>query len=247
MSAFDIVRHPRARTLKLAFDPVTGRARLTLPRRAALGPALAWAQGKEGWIAAQRARLPQARPFAPGAVLPVADEPLTIDWTAGSRRTVRREKGRLSVEGAPETLPRRIETWLRREALDLLSRETAEFAALAGVAVSKVAVGDPKGRWGSCASSGVIRYSWRLLLAPGFVRRATWRMRWRIGCTCTTGLPFTRLPRNCLARIPAPRATGSSSTAQAFTGSAARRAEGRGGCRGAACGGGPAAARVRRG
>jgi predicted metal-dependent hydrolase len=36
-----------------------------------------------------------------------------------------------------------------------------------------VSIGDPKGRWGSCASSGAIRYSWRLILTPGFVRRAT--------------------------------------------------------------------------
>jgi len=36
-----------------------------------------------------------------------------------------------------------------------------------------VTIGDPKGRWGSCASSGAIRYSWRLILAPGWVRRAT--------------------------------------------------------------------------
>ena len=36
-----------------------------------------------------------------------------------------------------------------------------------------VAIGDPRGRWGSCASSGAIRYSWRLILAPRFVRRAT--------------------------------------------------------------------------
>ena len=28
-------------------------------------------------------------------------------------------------------------------------------------------------RWGSCASTGTIRYSWRLILAPAFVRRAT--------------------------------------------------------------------------
>lgn len=173
MTELDIVRHPRARTLKLSFDPVTGRARLVLPRRAALQPALAWAQGKADWLATQRARLPQPRPFAPGAMLTVADEMLTIDWTTGARRTVRREGTVLTAEGPLETLPRRIELWLRRAALDLLSRETAEFAAKAGVAVTQVAVGDARGRWGSCAASGVIRYSWRLLLAPGFVRRAT--------------------------------------------------------------------------
>ena len=54
-----------------------------------------------------------------------------------------------------------------------MARETAEFALLAGVAVSKVSVADPKARWGSCASSGAIRYSWRLILAPAWVRRST--------------------------------------------------------------------------
>ena len=34
-----------------------------------------------------------------------------------------------------------------------------------------VAVGDADTRWGSCSSSGRIRYSWRLILAPPEVRR----------------------------------------------------------------------------
>ena len=173
MGELEIIRHPRARRSRLSIDPATGRARLVVPTRAALKPALAWAAGKADWLAAQRAALPRARPFVPGAVLPVADAALTIDWRDGPRRALRREGDRIACEGALETLPRRIEAWLKRVALDLLTRETAEFAARAGVAVAKVAVGDAKGRWGSCASTGVIRYSWRLILAPGFVRRAT--------------------------------------------------------------------------
>lgn len=173
LSDLDVVRHPRARSVKLSFDPATGRARLVLPRRASAKAALVWAQGKAGWLAAQRARLPTARPFVDGAVVPVADEALTIRWTAGTRRAVRREGDVLAIEGPADTVGRRVEAWLRRTALDLLSRETAAVAARAGVSVSKVAIGDARGRWGSCASSGIIRYSWRLLLAPGFVRRAT--------------------------------------------------------------------------
>ena len=63
--------------------------------------------------------------------------------------------------------------WLKREALRLLSAETAEFAAKAGVRVTRVGIGDPRSRWGSCAASGAIRYSWRLILAPAEIRRAT--------------------------------------------------------------------------
>lgn len=172
-SELEVVRHPRARSLRLSFDPATGRARLVLPRRAALQPALAWAEGKADWLAAQRARLPVARPFVGGATLTVADEALTIRWMPGARRAVRRQGDVLAVEGPAATVGRRVEAWLRRTALALLSAETAAAAARAGVSVGKVAVGDPRGRWGSCASSGAIRYSWRLLLAPGFVRRAT--------------------------------------------------------------------------
>ena len=39
----DIVRHPTARRCTLSFDPASGRARLVIPKRAALKPALAWA------------------------------------------------------------------------------------------------------------------------------------------------------------------------------------------------------------
>lgn len=170
---FDIVRHPTARRIRLSLDPASGRARLVLPKRAALKPALAWALGKTEWIAEQRARLPRPRPFVPGMTLTVADRTLTIDWAPGSRRRVEQIGDTLSLSGPIETLPRRVETWLKRHALELLTRDTADYAAKAGVTVAKVAIGDAKGRWGSCAHDGIIRYSWRLIFAPGWVRRAT--------------------------------------------------------------------------
>ena len=170
---FEVVRHPTARRIRLSIDPASGRARLVLPRRAALKPALAWARGKADWIAEQRARLPSARPYAPGMVLTVADRVLTIDWQPGSRRRVEVVGDTLSLSGPLDTLPRRVETWLKRTALDQLADDTAYYADKAGVSVTKVAIGDARGRWGSCAVDGVIRYSWRLILAPGWVRRAT--------------------------------------------------------------------------
>lgn len=169
----DIVRHPRARRCTLSVDRASGRARLVLPPRAALKPALAWAAGKADWLAEQRARLPTVRPFAPGTRLTVADETLMIVRDEGLRRALVRDGERLLVAGPEETIGRRVEAWLKRRALDLLTLETAEFAALASVTVCSVAVGDARRRWGSCAATGVIRYSWRLILAPGWVRRAT--------------------------------------------------------------------------
>lgn len=169
----EVVRNARARRARLSVDSATGRVRLVLPPRASLKAALAWAEAKAAWIAAQRARLPQPVPFAPGAGIPFGDGTLRIVWDEKAPRQVERVGDLLRCGGALDGLSRRVSTWLKREALRVLSAETAEFATRAGVVVTKVAIGDPKTRWGSCASSGTIRYSWRLILMPDFVRRST--------------------------------------------------------------------------
>ena len=172
-SGVEVVRNARARRMKLAFDPASGRVRLVLPRRASLNAGLAWVADHGDWIAAQRAKLPQPRPFVPGAVIPFAGEDLTLEWCETAPRTPRVIDGAIVAGGARDGYEVRIARWLRREAARLLSQETAEYAGKAGVTVRAVGVGDTSSRWGSCSSSGGIRYSWRLILAPAWVRRAT--------------------------------------------------------------------------
>lgn len=169
----EVVRHARARRMRLAVDPRDGRVRLTLPPRASLRQALAWAEEQRGWIAAQQARLPQSQPLVAGGRFPFRGRPVEIAWSARASRTPRLEGDTLLCGGPEAGLDRRVLRWLQAEALRTLSAETEEFAARAGVSVARVSIGDARGRWGSCASSGAIRYSWRLILAPDFVRRAT--------------------------------------------------------------------------
>ena len=174
MSAeFDVVRHPRARRTKLSFDPLTGRARLTLPPRASIERAVAWARGQQAWLARQRDAMPPPRPLTPGTMIPVDGRDLVIVHDATAARLPVVADMRLVVGGPADMVERRVAAWLKRRALALLEAETASYAARAGVFVTRVAIGDPRGRWGSCAHDGAIRYSWRLLLAPPEVRRAT--------------------------------------------------------------------------
>lgn len=168
----EVVRHPRARRAKLRVDPVTGVARLTLPPRAALKPALAWVETQADWIAAARARIAPVPGFTPGAELSVDGQPLTIAWDAAAPRTPAIRDDRLVCGGPADVLPARIARWLRAEAHRLLDAETRACALRAGVTVETVRVGDARSRWGSCTSEGAIRYSWRLVMAPGWVRRA---------------------------------------------------------------------------
>ncbi|HEX8063144.1 MAG TPA: SprT family zinc-dependent metalloprotease [Allosphingosinicella sp.] len=164
---------PTARTMRLKVDRRTGEVVLTVPRRASRRKALAWAEGHRDWIEARLAEIVPALPLAPGTDLPLHGRPRRIDWSPALPRTPRIEADRLVVGGPEEGLEARLLRWLKRHALDTLAAETAEFASRAGVRVTRIGIGDPSSRWGSCSATGGIRYSWRLILAPDWVRRAT--------------------------------------------------------------------------
>jgi predicted metal-dependent hydrolase len=168
-----VVRRHGAKGMRLSVDPRDATVRLSLPMRAPLKPALGWAAGKRDWIEAQLAKLPTPQPIVPRMRFLLAGEDVLLDWNAGHPRMPRLEVGVLRVGGPIEQMPARVMRYLKRCALETLARETQELAAANGISVTKVGVGDPKSRWGSCASSGDIRYSWRLILAPSHVRRAT--------------------------------------------------------------------------
>jgi predicted metal-dependent hydrolase len=86
---------------------------------------------------------------------------------------VRRIDQVIHVGGPLEALSARLLRYLKRESLLLLAAETRAIAGQAAITVARIGVGDPRSRWGSCSGTGDIRYSWRLILAPDFVRRAT--------------------------------------------------------------------------
>ncbi|HET7708602.1 MAG TPA: SprT family zinc-dependent metalloprotease [Sphingomicrobium sp.] len=160
-----------ARVLRLRFDAGRGILKLTCPARMSRHKALAWAADQQEWIDAQLAKALPAIPFAPGSLIPIEGRDVAIAWSETDRRTPRLEGDVLRCGGPAEGLAKRIENFLKRRAVDLLSSETAEFAALAGVRPRSVGVGDADTRWGSCSASGRIRYSWRLVLAPPAARR----------------------------------------------------------------------------
>lgn len=164
---------PRARRLRLRVDSRTRRVVLTVPRRMSRRRALAWAAGHRAWVEEALAAIPDRQPFAPGANVPLFGLPHRLDWCPARPRRIERREGCLFAGGPAEGLDRRLLRWLKAQALDLLTRETEEFAAKAGLSAGRVGIGDPVSRWGSCSASGAIRYSWRLVLAPDFVRRAT--------------------------------------------------------------------------
>jgi predicted metal-dependent hydrolase len=75
----------------------------------------------------------------------------------------------LCVAGAEPHLPRRVRDYLKREAKRDLEAASRLAAQALGVEIRRVSVRDQSSRWGSCSSTGVLSYSWRLILTPPFV------------------------------------------------------------------------------
>lgn len=163
----------RARRLSLRLDRRGGGLTLTVPRGVSQRRALAWAGGQEQWARGVIAAVPALTPIAPGAEIMLRGVPHRIAWAADRSRRISVADQLIRCGGPVDGLEGRLVRWLKAEALALLDAETRDCAARAGLAVQRVAVGDAKSRWGSCSSGGDIRYSWRLIMAPDFVRRAT--------------------------------------------------------------------------
>ena len=167
----ELRRIRNARRLRLRYDERRQVLKLTCPPRTSPRQALAWAAEQRSWIDAQIAAAGGAEPFVPDAVIPLEGAEVQLCWRPEASRLPFLENGQL-VCGGPETgFARRIETFLKKRALDILSAETAEHARKAGLAVRSVSIGDADTRWGSCSSEGRIRYNWRLILAPPAARR----------------------------------------------------------------------------
>ena len=163
-------RSSRARRVSLRIDPRNGAVVVTLPPRAGRPAGMALLMTHADWVANRLAALPEPVRFADGAVVPLAGIDHRITHVPGGRGGAWVQDGAIHVAGAPEFLARRVLDFLRAEARRRLGALVAEKAALAELHPKRVTVKDTSSRWGSCAPDGSLAFSWRLVMAPGFVQ-----------------------------------------------------------------------------
>ena len=145
-------------------------------RAAASKQARDFAQKHGAWIAARLEPLCRSRrPLSHGTMLPLrgARSP-----HRASARRARHGVGRDQREWRAPALrcrrsaacaaPRTRFSQARGQARSG-SGEPAVPRETLGVAVKRVSIRDQSSRWGSCSTTGVLSYSWRLILAPPFV------------------------------------------------------------------------------
>ena len=162
----------RARRLTLRLDPAGVGARLTVPDGVPEHEIARFLTRQRGWLARHLARRPDVVRLVDGAEVPVEGVPHTIRATGRARGTISIAAGTIWAGGLTEHVERRVTDHLRARARDILGAEARDFAAAltGGRPLAGVTVRDTTSRWGSCTANGGLNFSWRLILAPAWVR-----------------------------------------------------------------------------
>ncbi|WP_068876206.1 MULTISPECIES: M48 family metallopeptidase [unclassified Phenylobacterium] len=164
----------RARRVSLRLDRTRREIVATAPSLRRLPEAAAFARERAGWIAERLAELPGVQPLAAGMLIEVFGRPVRLEAAPGRARWIEPTDGstpRIVAMGEGEGFTRAVILVIRKRALEVLTERTRHYALRLGAPMPKVSVADAKSRWGSCkpgprGTAGVIRYSWRLALAP---------------------------------------------------------------------------------
>jgi predicted metal-dependent hydrolase len=169
----EVRRHPGARRLTLRVSRTRRAVIVTMPVQCDLGEAGNFLNRNLEWVRERLASLPRPVPFCDGALMPLRGDfhRLSFIGKRNAGGVVQRTCAgvavpELRVTGRPEHAVRRLRDWLFEEARRDLDARVVHHARRLGVAPKRIAVRDQATRWGSCSTTGVLSFSWRLILAP---------------------------------------------------------------------------------
>jgi predicted metal-dependent hydrolase len=152
-------------------NPLSGDVTVTAPARLGKAAALAFVRGEVQWVSRQRAAAPKPVRLEPGALVPFLG---TLHRVLAARgpglAPVWREGEEIFVSGRAEHAARRLTDFFKREARRVFEERALEFGKQLGVLPSRITIRDTASRWGSCSSARSLSFSWRLILAPEYVR-----------------------------------------------------------------------------
>ncbi len=168
-------RHPGARRLTLRVSRTSRAVIVTIPVQCDLDEAGTFLSRHIDWVKERLDSLPDPVPFGHGVAMPLRGEPHKVVFTGEARSrivTVVKVDGHrpeIRVPGSLETAPRRLRDWLFEEARRDLDQRVAIHGLAIGHKAKRIAIRDQTSRWGSCSTTGVLSFSWRLILSPPHV------------------------------------------------------------------------------
>lgn len=172
-------RNARARRIILKISRKNREIILTMPSGSSEAEAMDFAVSQAHWIKLRIEKQLPGVAFVDGAEIPLRDIIHKVEhkpnqrgtvWTDGEGETpVDETLPVIFVAGDERHLARRLRDWLKQQArLDLL-QSVDRHGQQMGLRAKGITIRDQTTRWGSCSSSGVLSFSWRLILAPPHV------------------------------------------------------------------------------
>ncbi|MCL4767565.1 MAG: M48 family metallopeptidase [Hyphomicrobiaceae bacterium] len=172
----EVRRHPAARRMTLRVSRTRRTVIVTLPMQCDLEQAGQFVSRHIDWVKARLGSLPEPVPFQDGAVVPLRGAPHTICFLGQLQRgavvaveSTADEERRLVVSGDRTHAPRRLLDWLMAQARADLDERVRWHAANLDLRPRGIAVRDQISRWGSCSTTRMLSFSWRLVIAPPLI------------------------------------------------------------------------------
>ena len=160
----------RARRLILRLDPKSGDPVATVPPGLSEARIRTFLMGHRDWLIEKCEQQPKRIAFSQGAIIPFRGELHRLVHVGQRRGTIRilEQDGEKSllVSGDLAHMGRRTQDWLKKMARQDLTEAVDRHARQLQVTPAAIRIKDTTSRWGSCSSTRVLSFSWRIILAP---------------------------------------------------------------------------------
>lgn len=170
----EVVRTRRRKTAQIRV--AEGAVSIWVPMRMPVKKIDALLHSRRDWILKKVALQAQVTPLEPrayvsGEIFSYLGSNYRLEVDDGAFAPVKLRQGCLYVRvpgGSTHAhlVRNALIRWYKQRAYDKLSQMVEQFSHQVGAYPTKVEIKNFKARWGSCSSTGVIQFNWRIMLAP---------------------------------------------------------------------------------